>query len=273
MTYAEYLRENGASEDDIKLLDTPVARKAHDKMVATAADAKRRSDDIIAKNNEWRDTVEAQNQTYLRERDTALANAAAESARLKKLQDLGLLAVAENLEPGSTTPRAGETPAFDPKTLDRYVDRDTFLGAVEQEGSAIALVQDIASEHALLFGNDPTKRLNFRALRTEAKDRKMNVEALWMEKFGVPAARATLAAKEKSEYESRIAADAITKYKSEHPETNPLLAVPTISRTPFSGRVPSASDATKPWLKSDAEREQSRIAKVLPKLEQLGQVN
>jgi hypothetical protein len=272
-SYAEFLAENGASPDDIKLLDTPVARKAHDKMVAAAAEAKRRSDDIIAKNNEWRDTVEAQNQTYLRERDTALATAAAESARLKKLQELGLLQVAENLEPGSTQPKPGETPAFDPKTLERYVDRDTFLGAVDQEGNAIALVQDIASEHQLLFGNDPSKRLNWRAMRAEAKERKMNVEQLWMEKYNVPSARTALAAKEKSEYEARIAADAITKYKSEHPETNPLMAVPTISRTPFTGRVPSASDASKPWLKSEGEREQARIAKVLPKLEQLGQVN
>jgi hypothetical protein len=272
-SYAEFLAENGASPDDIKLLDTPIARKAHDKMVAAAADAKRRSDDIIAKNNEWRDTVEAQNQTYLRERDTALATAAAESARLKKLQELGLLAVAENLEPGSTTPKPGETPAFDPKTLERYVDRDTLLQVAEQEGNAIATVQDIAYEHALLFGNDPSKRINFRALRQEAKERKVPFEKLWEERFNVPAAREARAAKEKSEYEARIATDAVTKYKSEHPETNPLMAVPTISRTPFTNHAPSASDASKPWLKSDAERSMARVAKVLPKLEQLGQVN
>jgi hypothetical protein len=272
-SYAEFLAENGASPDDIKLLDTPVARKAHDKMVAAAADAKRRSDDIINKNREWAEQVENQNQAYLRERDTAKIEAAAASARLKAAQDLGLMEVAERLEPGSTQPKPGETPAFDPKLLENYVNRDTLLQVAEQEGNAIATVQDIAYEHALLFGNDQSKRINFRALRQEAKERKVPFEKLWEERFNVPAAREARAAKEKSEYEARIATDAITKYKSEHPETNPLMAVPTISRTPFTNHAPSASDASKPWLKSEGEREQARIAKVLPKLEQLGQVN
>jgi hypothetical protein len=276
MTYAEFLAQQGASAEEIKILDTPVARKAYEKMEAAtseAAAARKRAEEKYAQNVEWGKEVEKLNQGYLKERDTAVIEAAKANAAFQKMQELGLLQVAENLEPGSTQPKPGETPAFDPKTLERYVDRDTFLGAVDQEGNAIALVQDIASEHQLLFGNDPSKRLNWRAMRAEAKERKMNVEQLWMEKYNVPSARTALAAKEKSEYEARIASDAITKYKSEHPETNPLMAVPTISRTPFTGRVPSASDASKPWLKSEGEREQARLAKVLPKIEQMGPVN
>jgi hypothetical protein len=272
MTLEEMLRAEGATEEDLKTLVTPATRKLFEKQMAAAAEAKRRSDEIIRQNEEWRQTVESQNQTYLRERDTALANAAAETARLKKLQDLGLLQVAENLEPGSTQPKPGETPAFDPKTLERYVDRDTFLGAVDQEGDAIALVQDIASEHQLLFGNDPSKRLNFRDIRKEAKERKVPFVRVWEEKFNIPAARQVLAAKEKSEYESRIAAEAVTKYKSEHPETNPMLATPQISRTPFTNRpITGVDPKAQPWNRTDGEKA-GRVGKVIQNLEKAGLV-
>ena len=272
MTYAELLAENGATPEDIKLLDTPIARKAYDKQVAAvaaAADAQRKADDLVKRNQAWATEVETQNQSYLRERDSAKIEAAAAAARIAKMGELGLIEIAEKIEPGSTKVEVKERVEFD---ATRYVDKDTFLGAVDQEGNAIALVQDIASEHQLLFGSDPSKRLNWRAMRQEAKERKVNVEALWMEKFNVPAARATLAAKEKSEYESRIAADAITKYKSEHPETNPLMATPTISRTPFTARTPSA-DTKQPWQQSDAVRENARATKAIAALEKAGHIN
>jgi hypothetical protein len=273
MTFAELLAENGASPEDIKLLDTPVARKAFDKQqaqVAAAVEAQRKADDLVKRNQQWATEVETQNQAYLRERDSAKIEAAAAAARIAKMGELGLIEVAERMEPGSTKPPVADaTPAFDAA---HYVDRDTFLGAVDQEGNAIALVQDIASEHQQLFGSDPSKRLNFRAMRQEAKERKMNVEQLWMEKFNVPAARATLAAKEKSEYEARIAAEAVTKYKSEHPETNPLMATPRISSTPFTARVVSAAEK-QPWQRSDAERENSRMTKAVAALDKAGLVN
>ena len=36
-TYAEYLRQNGATDEEIKILDVASARKAYDGMVAAAA--------------------------------------------------------------------------------------------------------------------------------------------------------------------------------------------------------------------------------------------
>jgi hypothetical protein len=274
MTYAEMLAENGASAEDIKILDTPAARKVYERQVAAATEAKRKSDEIIAANNAWREQVETQNQTYLRERDTALADAAANSARMKKLQELGLLQVAENLEPGSTQPKAGETPAFDPKLLEKYVTGDTLMAVAEREGDAIAIAQDISFEHQQLFGSDPTKRLNFRELRKEAVSRKVPVESLWMEKYGVAAARDAAVAKATAEREAKIAADAVSKYKSEHSTTNPMTTIPTVSSTPFSGRMPSATDkAAHPWLKSDGEKEMARTNKGIQGLEKAGLLN
>lgn len=267
-TYAEFLAENGATPDEIKILDVPAARKAFDKqqaLIAEAAQEKQKAADLIQKNREWATQVEEQNQTYLKERDSALLTAAAAAAKEKKLQELGLLEVAEKLEPGSTKAKESETPAFD---ASKYVDRDTLMQVADREGEAIATIADLSREHYQLF---PDKVANWRELRREAVSRKMPLESLWMEKFGVAAAREARTAADRAAHEKKIAEDAITKYKSEHPETNPLMAHPVISSTPFSNRLPggSTNDNKSPWLKSDAERETSRINKVLPKLEGL----
>jgi hypothetical protein len=267
MTYEEFLKAEGASDEDIKLLNTPIARKAFDKqqsLVAAAAEEQKKAKELVERNREWAEQVETTNQGYLKERDSALLRVAAAEAKEKELQRLGLLEVAERMEPGVTQPKPGETPAFD---ASKYVDRDTLMQVAEKEGEAIATAQDIAYEHRLLF---PDKPLNFRELRREAVSRKMPLESLWMERFNVSAARDARNAAEKAAYEKKIAEDAIVKYKSEHPETNPLMAHPVISSTPFSTRVASSNTSDKtPWLKSDGERESARINKVLPKLEGL----
>jgi hypothetical protein len=274
MTYAEMLAEMGATPEDIKLLDTPVARKAFEKQQAVATEAKRASDEIIRQNKEWATQVETQNQAYLKERDSAKIEAAKSAAAIAKMQELGLIEVAERLDPGSVVPKPGETPAFDPKLLANYVDRDTLLKVAESEGDAIAVAQDISFEHSQLFGNDPSKRLNFRELRREALSRKMPVESLWMEKYGVAAARAAAAAKAQSAHEAKIAADAVAKYKSENSTTNPHTAPPSVSTNAFTDRLPSAvAPADQPWLKSDAARGQSRTQKVLAGLAERGLVN
>jgi hypothetical protein len=50
-----------------------------------------------------------------------------------------------------------------------------------------------------------------------------------------------------------------------------MLAVPQVSRTPFTNALPSATAGVKqPWQKSDAEKEQSRVGKALKHLEEMG---
>jgi len=163
MTYAEFLLENGATADEVKVLDVPAARRAFEKQQAAVAEAaaeRQKAADLIARNRDWATQVETQNQQYLRERDTAQIEAAKAAAAFKKMQDLGLIEVAERLEPGSVQPKAGETPAFDPKVLERYVDRDTLMAVAEREGDAIATAQDISFEHQQLFGGDATKPIH-----------------------------------------------------------------------------------------------------------------
>jgi hypothetical protein len=140
------------------------------------------------------------------------------------------------------------------------------MAVAEREGDAIAIAQDIAYEHRQLF---PDKPLNFRELRREAVSRKMPVESLWMERYSVQAARDTKAAADKATEKAKIETDAVTKYKSENPQTNPMLQQPRISSTPFI-TPPSASTEKQPWLKSDAEKDNARLNKVLTSLQSQG---
>src|ERR1039458_6262100 len=90
-SYAESLTENGATADELKVLDTAVARKAYDKMQATAADAAvatQKASDLVKRNQEWAQQVESQNQEYLKQRDSAKIEAASDRARITKMGEL-----------------------------------------------------------------------------------------------------------------------------------------------------------------------------------------
>jgi len=132
-SYADFLKEQGATEEELKTLDTAPARKAYDKLmaqVAAAADTKRKADETIAANREWAQQVESQNQAYLKERDSAQIEAAAARARIAKMGELGLIEIAEKIEPGSTKPPAADVAAFD---ASKYVTNDTLLTVAERE--------------------------------------------------------------------------------------------------------------------------------------------
>jgi len=269
-TYAEYLKSLGASDDDIKLLDTTVARKAYDKM---QADAKAAQEAAVAaaakewdtKTNEWYTTqvVPAQDKLQ-KERDTAVADAAAERARIKALQEQGLIEVAAAQD---GKPEVKPTEAS-PVDLSKYVTSDTLMQVAEREGDAIAIAQDIAYEHAVLF---PGQRLNFRELRKEALARKTSLEQLWMDKYKVSEARD---AKQKAEREAEIAkwkaegkaeADKTWAEKYGNPDIRPVVA----SSNPFTNRPPSAGQQAdqnggrrQPWdVPGDSSA--SRVAKVI----------
>src|SRR5271166_5663218 len=273
MTYAEFLKSQGATDEDIKVLgDNAIARKAFEAqqaIVAAAADTKRKADETIAANREWAQQVESQNQAYLKERDSAQIEAAAARARIAKMGELGLIEIAEKIEPGSTKPPADAAAAFD---ASKYVTNDTLLSVAEREGDAIAAAQDIAYEHQRLF---PDKPLNFRELRREAVSRKLPVESLWMEKYGVAAARDARSATEKAAYEKKLTEDAVAAYKSQHSQTNPLTAPLAVSRTPFTEHLPSTGNTAgkHPWQLSDAEKTNARMNRVVGKLQEQGLVN
>lgn len=273
-TYVEFLKSQGATDEDIKLLDTPVARKAYERMEAAIADkeaARVKAQQQAEGYQKWYNDEALPYVTGVESKlKVTEATLAGERARIKSLQDAGLLEVAVNDDAARAAAAAAATagqPTFDP-AKHNLVTTDILTQVAEREGDAIAVAQDIAAEHAYLFSGDPSKRLNFRELRKEAIAQKKPVETLWMEKYGVQAARDARSAADKAAYEKKVADDAIAAYKAAHPASsvNPALGTGVPSANPFTGKAPSsmgtASTDALPWQKSDTQKVNDRLSKV-----------
>jgi hypothetical protein len=266
-SYAEYLKSQGATEDDVKLLDTPVARKAFERMEAAVVEKETARLAAEKKTAAYQDWYEKQALPYVTETESKLkateATLTGERARIKALQDAGLLEVAsadETARAAAAAAAASGTPTFDPT---KYVPVEKFNQLATLAADSITLVADLAQEHAAL-GLPP---VSWREVKTKAAAAGQTVEAYWEQTFNVPAKRAEKSAAERSAYEKKVGEDAVAKWKLEHPASsvNPALAMGIPSSTPFTGKVPSASDAVNPWLRSDSEKVNARVNGVLAK--------
>lgn len=265
MTLAELLRSQGASEEDLKLLDTPVARRAFDaqaKAVVDATAAAAASDkskrDYEASVDRWHN--EQILPAYQRMEQDSIASKA-ELARAKAVilasQDAGLLKVAEGMgyKPDAA-PAASATPAIDPS---KFVTQDRLNELAETAGNGLAVLQDIVMEHAQLF---PDRPLKVRELRAAAVAERKTVEQYWSEKYGVAAAREKRDADSKTAYETRLrkeGADAATQAFADrygNPDTRPM--VPSIS--PLAPRPAGSGRETMPWDSGDKSNDRVRKA-------------
>lgn len=262
MTYAEYLKSQGASEEEIKILDTPIGRKGFENMIERLTVVARERDDAKAGATAYEERANAwydEQKTNLATAKSDAAKAAAEAARyraaLLTAHKQGMIDIAKDLgfkpeelegaapptPPNNTPPSNG---GFDPN---KYFTRDEILTIARGEGIAIAVAADIGAEHAILF---PGQRLNFRQLREEAEAAKKSVEQYWMEKYKVPDARAARVKKEQEDRDNAIRAEERKKVETElaskwaNPETRP----PVTSSSPFAPRPAGNTRSGKqPW--------------------------
>lgn len=262
-TYAEYLKSQGASEEDIKLLDTPVARRIWEHTERRIVEIAKERDDAKAGATAYEERANAwydEQKNNLSSAKAAAATAAAEAARyraaLLTAHKQGMIDIAKDLgfkpeelegaappTPPNTPPSSGNG-GFDPN---KYFTREEILTIANGEGEAIAVVADIAGEHATLF---PGQRLNFRQLRQEAMAAKKSVEQHWMDKYKVAEAREARAKADKEAHEKSIRDDERKKVETElaskwaNPETRP----PVTSSSPFAPRPAGNTRSGKqPW--------------------------
>ena len=268
MTYAEYLKSQGATEDDVKVLDTAIGRKAFDKLqsdataaAADAAAAKQATADFKAETDKWYNETILPNYTTMEQKAaTAAANEARAIALVRASQDEGLKKVAESM--GYKTDGAPAAPAapaaaalpsgFDPA---KFVTQDSLAGIMDRAGEGLAALEDMVIEHHSLF---PTERLNVRELRREAVAAKKTAYEYWEQKYKVPEVRATRAAADKSAHETKLREEgaAAEREKLATQYGNPDLRPPVPSRNPFA--APPGRDATKqPW--EDGDRSAARV--------------
>lgn len=263
-TYAEYLKSNGATEDEIKVLDTPVARRAFD---ALQSKVEAESAARIAKEAELTNYDKWYQEKALPEykaMETEYMKNASEAARYKAMveaaQKQGLIEVEANAAAASAAAAAAAAnpPAFNEK---EFIDR-VIIPLADKEGDAIALASDIAFEHRQLF---PDKPLNFRELRRAALAARKPVEQYWMETFGVQAARQSQADAARKAHEDSIRKEERDKVVKELADKygNPDARPPVPSTSPFTQRPEGGRDK-QPWEASEKSNE--RVQRVTQKL-------
>lgn len=267
MTLAELLKSQGASEEDIKLLDTPIARRAFeaqqqavtDATTAAAASDKAKKD-YEAQVDRWHnEQILPAYQRMEAESITSKAELAKAKAVLLSAQDAGLLKIAADMgfkQDGTpAAPVNNGTPNID---TSKFVTADRLNELVETAGNGLAVLQDIVMEHAQLF---PDRPLKVRELRAAAVAERKSVEQYWSEKYGVPAARDKRDADAKTAYEARLrkeGADAATQAFADrygNPDTRPL--VPSVS--PLAPRTDGSGRDKMPWDSND--RSNDRVKK------------
>jgi hypothetical protein len=267
--YTDYLKSQGASDEDIKVLNHPVAEKAWLASEAKAAQAaeeaateKRKAREYNDKANEWFDTTAAAYKDMEKKYMSAESEKARAIALVKAAQDQGLIELAEkagfNVPPKDTPLPAN---GFD---ASKYFTSDEILRIADKEGEAIATAQDIAYQHQRLF---PDKMLNFRALRQEAVSRKLSVEAVWKEKYKVDDAIAARDAADQAARDKKLIeqgeAQAREKFASQYgnPDTRPFVP----SSSPFTPRA--QGDRTKqPWDSNENTLANDRVMRATKKL-------
>lgn len=267
MTYAEFLKTQGASEEDVKLLDTAIGRRAFDAQVAaiatataSAAASDKAKRDYEASVETWHtDQILPAYQRMEQESITAKAELARAKAVLLSAQDAGLLKIAADMgfkPDGTPTPPANGTPPVD---TSKFVTQERLNELAETAGNGLAVLQDIVMEHAQLF---PDRPLKVRELRAAAVAARKTVEQYWSETYGVSAAREKRDADAKSAYEARLrkeGADAATQALADrygNPDTRPL--VPSIS--PLAPRADGSGRDKMPWESNDRSNDRVRKA-------------
>lgn len=257
MTYAEFLRSQGATDEDVKVLDTTIGRKAFEaqqaQVAAEAARIRAEADTAVAdykkKADDWYETVAQPNITKAQQDAT---KAAAEAARLRSLvassTDEGLKAVAKEmgytLEGGGNPPK---TPSGEENKIDtsKFVTLENISGALNEAGGNLARMQDMVLEHMQLF---PGQRLNVTKLREEAIAAKKSIYDFWEQKYKVSDARAAAEAAATKAREDAIRKEERDKVVAEYADraANPNLAPGSSSSNVFVPRAAAGREKA-PW--------------------------
>jgi len=264
-TYAEYLKSQGATDDEIKILVTPTTERAFAKMQEQAeASTKAALAEYEGKVSKWyADEIKPLTERQQKELVSAKAKAAAREAEIKSLQEAGLLEVAvaqDTRTAAATTAANGTTPEeFDPKKY-KLITEDALPQFAAAQGKGMIRLAKILDEHRKLGlpEFDPEQ------LYDEAAAKGKQFPDYWAEKFNVSAKRQELAEKAQKDHDARIAADAIAKYKAEN-GAMPGTGAPRPSGFAFS-RKSSDNAKLQPWLVGDKEKEDRAVENALKKV-------
>ncbi|MGH7184481.1 MAG: hypothetical protein ACREJN_21255 [Nitrospiraceae bacterium] len=273
-TLEQVLKARGYSDTELAAMSTvlqdPRFRKNLEEEIA-AADTAREQNTKLTKDldeyDRWfTNEITPEHTKLLKEREDAVAEAAASKARLELIQKRGMQRQGEIQDPAlasdaeKAAQEAAERARAAGQPTTKYVDEQTFQGAFERTGEAIASGVDLMFDHQELFGT----RLNMQQIFLDAKAAKMPVRKYWESHFKVAEKRAEIAEKARGDNEARIRDDQRQKDALEFGGgSNPNLRVPIQSRNPFVSR--RAEGEKQPWEINENERNLSRVQKAFQK--------
>lgn len=269
MSYEEYLKSNGATDDEIKALNVPAARKAFDKMQADLNEQARLRAIAETDRTNYQTWYEKEAVPAFEAKDRELQLAKGNEARIaavvkeRAATDESLREIAKQLGyevEGSKAAPAVNPPAaggFDAKL---YYTRDEILQIARAESKAIATMGRLVQEHERLFPG--SELVDWEGLREQAESSKKPLEAVWMDKYNVATARqAKVDAVKKAEIDAAVAAavkvkeqELITKFGN--PDLRPL----SPSNSPFTQRPATGRDK-QPWELDKGTLDNDRVTR------------
>lgn len=222
---------------------------------------------IIDGDTEWYNkTCVPQTDKLVQDVADAKAEAASVKARMKALEDAGVVRKQDPEVIPPNTPPAG-APHVDPNT-GKYVTTEQFGAAYEKVGDAIEMAQDIVADHQELFG----KRLpgGIAALRKKYREavnsRTFNgdLRQFWEKDNNVETRRQELVTEDQKKHDDTIRLEERNRIASLG--GNPMTATMQPSRNPFTNRKVSEdgkpiTDTQRPWEKSSESRASDRVSK------------
>lgn len=269
MTLAEYLKSQGLTDEEVKVMDTPVMRKLHDEREAAttlAASETKKRNEYEGKVQVWYDANVAKMDKKDKEVITARAEAAKLKGAFKAAKDTGMDGLAElakemgiDVDDPAPAARAAAAAAAPPDASQFYTKSEVDKAAMDARGYA-EMTADITNEHRRLFGETPS----FRQLRTEANAAGLGLEAFWQQKYKIAEKRQEVANNEVRAREDKIREEEREKVRSEYTArgVNPDLANPGVSNNPLRPltREGVRGEGKQPWEYGDQSGERVKRA-------------
>lgn len=262
-TYAEFLKSQGASDEEIKILDTPVSRRAYEKLEGALMTATDNHKKAVTGSQTLQKWYNEEALPEYKRMEAALIVAKGNEARareiIKTATDQGLIEIAKAA--GFNVDEPPPAAKKDEVDTSKFVTHDRLIEVAQLEGDAIAIAQDISAEHMYLFG---TPIRNFREMRREATERKVPVEQVWMEKYKVPEARTAKEAAAQKERDDKIRLEERQKFETEYASKygDPNSRPPLVSTNILAPRPAQGRDK-QPWESNEDALANSRVARAL----------
>jgi hypothetical protein len=269
--FYDYLVSNGATAEEAKILDTPLANKLYEKQISDYETLKATAEKTDSDFKNYEEAVqkwyEENNGKLKGAQDDAIA-ARAEQARdreiLKQIQAKGLYDVAKNMNFDPNDPVKKEPPA--PSNDEKYISRDEFRQLMGESGVTLARIADFKDEYSRLF---PGQIINTSELLAESKARgAANMFDYAEKKFNLPAKRAEAAEKARNDEIAKYRAEGRKEAEAEYAKQgNPYLRTQMPSSRPiFQARSGDAiREGKQPWDQNDGKLSEDRVNRAINK--------